>query len=152
MRFIGIDPGLGGAIAIVYEDGSIASVVKMPDTLQGILDVLVKNAGDEFGGCRGALEYVRSRPGQGAPGMWKFATNYGHCEMALTAARVPYYDVHPLRWQKLLNCRTGGDKNISKARAAELWPGIKITHAIADALLIAEWCRRKTIAAKGTQE
>lgn len=34
-------------------------------------------------------------------------------------------------------------KNLTKARAQQLWPEYpRITHAIADALLIAEFCRR----------
>jgi len=40
---------------------------------------------------------------------------------------------------------TGGDKNVSKRRAQELFPEIKITHAIADALLIAEYARRTNL-------
>jgi hypothetical protein len=41
-----------------------------------------------------------------------------------------------------MQCLTGGDKNISKRRAQELFPSLKITHAVADALLIAEYGRR----------
>ncbi len=37
---------------------------------------------------------------------------------------------------------TKGDKNVSKRRAQELFPALKVTHAIADALLIAEFARR----------
>lgn len=150
MRFIGIDPGKSGGIAVLNERGDAIDTIRMPDTPTGILAFLrtrtYSASGEE---SRAALEYVRSRPDQASPGMWTFARNYGHCEMALTAAGVPYYDVHPLRWQKLMECRTHGDKNISKARAVELWPGTKITHAIADALLIAEWCRRNTLGLKG---
>lgn len=149
MRFIGIDPGVTGGIAVLYEDGSIAEVTKMPADNRAVLDFLAKFAGDDFGGCRGALEYVRSRPGLSSVAVFTFGRGYGALEMALIASSIPYYDVHPLRWQKMLACRTRGDKNISKARAAELWPGQKITHAIADALLIAEWCRRNTLGVKG---
>ena len=38
-----------------------------------------------------------------------------------------------------------GDKNVTKSRAQELFPELKITHAIADALLIAEYGRRVRI-------
>ena len=47
-----------------------------------------------------------------------------------------------MRWQKYLGCLTKGDKNVSKAKAQELFPDLKITHAIADSLLIAEYGRR----------
>jgi hypothetical protein len=36
-----------------------------------------------------------------------------------------------------------GDKNVTKRKAQELFPSLKITHATADALLIAEYLRRK---------
>lgn len=42
-----------------------------------------------------------------------------------------------------MGCLTKGDKNISKARAQQLFPTAKITHATADALLLAEWRRKQ---------
>lgn len=147
MRYIGIDPGVSGGVAVLHEDGSIADVSKMPTDRAVLLGFLRSHSKIED--CRGALEFVRTTPQMGVVSAGTFMRNFGHCEMALTAADVPYYEVHPLRWQKLMECRTHGDKNISKARAAHLWPRHKITHAIADALLIAEWCRRNTLGLKG---
>lgn len=152
MRFMGIDPGLSGAIAVINEFAEVVEVVKMPRTLDELLRVMVRHEEAAIKASvtpndtiRAGLEFVRASPQMGVVSVSTFMRNYGHVEMALTAAGIPYYDVHPLRWQRLLDCRTGGDKNVSKARAAELWPRMKITHAIADALLIAEWCRRKTL-------
>jgi len=45
-------------------------------------------------------------------------------------------------WQKALGCMTKGDKNITKRLASELFPAIKCTHTVSDALLIAEYGRR----------
>jgi hypothetical protein len=42
-------------------------------------------------------------------------------------------------WQKALGCLTKGDKNITKRKAQEMFPGIKVTHATADSLLIAHY-------------
>jgi hypothetical protein len=47
-----------------------------------------------------------------------------------------------------MRCLTKGDKNVSKARAQELFPALKITHATADALLIAEYGRRLNLGLK----
>lgn len=55
---------------------------------------------------------------------------------------IPFDEVAPVKWQTAMQCRTGGDKNISKRRASELFPGVRLTHAIADALLLAEYARR----------
>lgn len=148
MRFIGIDPGKSGGIAVLKHDGAIAAVRKMPDTDQGIVAFLREHSTSAME-TRAALEYVRSSPQMGVTSAFTFARGYGVIEGILATLQVPYYDVHPSRWQKMLGCRSGGDKNITKARAAELWPDQKLTHAIADALLIAEWCRRNTLAVKG---
>jgi hypothetical protein len=63
-------------------------------------------------------------------------------QAVLTALRVPYERVRPQAWQKAMGCLTKGDKNVSKRRAQELFPSLKVTHATADALLIAEFNRR----------
>ena len=63
--------------------------------------------------------------------------------MALIAAGIPFETVTPAKWQGAMGCRTKGDKNVTKRKAQDLFPGVKVTHAIADALLIAEWGRRQ---------
>jgi hypothetical protein len=77
----------------------------------------------------------------GVKSAFTFGQGYGRLEMALTAANVPFKRVTPQVWQKSMKCLTGGDKNISKGRAQEMFPSLKITHATADALLIAEYAR-----------
>jgi hypothetical protein len=68
--------------------------------------------------------------------------------MALIASGVPFEAVTPGKWQKEfgLLAKKGetktAKKNRHKARAQELFPDLKITHATADALLIAEYGRR----------
>ncbi len=62
--------------------------------------------------------------------------------MALVAAGIAFDEVTPQRWQKMLGCRSKGDKNVTKRRAQDLFPQVRVTHALADALLLAEYCRR----------
>jgi hypothetical protein len=59
--------------------------------------------------------------------------------MALTAAGIPFERVRPQAWQKTMGCMSKGDKNVTKSKAQELFPSMKITHAIADSLLIAKY-------------
>lgn len=146
---IGIDPGKNGAIAWI-QDGK-PCVEKMPETVQDLWDFV-----DNFAislmcsyECRplhvkAYLEQVHSMPGQGVSSSFKFGNGFGHLEMALTAAGIPFERVTPQKWQKALGCMTKGDKNVSKRRAQELFPQLKITHATADALLICEYGRRLT--------
>jgi hypothetical protein len=60
----------------------------------------------------------------------------------LVAAGLPFELVSPAMWQRAMGCLSGGDKNVTKRKAQELFPDLYITHATADALLIAEYGRR----------
>ncbi len=135
---IGIDPGVNGGIAWIT-DGK-ACVEKMPDTLQDLWELLqsIKTNGP----CYAIIEQVHSSPQMGVKSAFTFGQGFGNLEMALTAAGIPFERVRPQVWQKALGCLTKGDKNVSKRKAQELFPSIKITHAIADSLLIAEYGRR----------
>jgi Holliday junction resolvasome RuvABC endonuclease subunit len=141
---IGVDPGKNGAIAWIT-DGK-PCVEKMPETLQDLWDMMQSVAHergyDSANNCTAYLEQVHSSPQMGVKSAFTFGQGMGHLEMALTAAGIPFVRVTPQRWQKSLGCLTGGDKNITKRRAQELFPSLKITHAVADALLIAEYGRR----------
>lgn len=141
MLFAGLDPGVLGGIAIIDSTGVVVRVTQMPQTDRAILDVLT-GFPPERSISRACIELVHSRPGMSVRAMFTFGRGYGALQMALAALRIPYEEVTPRRWQGALGCLTGGDKNVSKARAQQLFPSIKCTHAIADALLIAEYCRR----------
>jgi hypothetical protein len=85
------------------------------------------------------IEQVHSSPQMGVKSAFTFGNGFGHLEMALTAAGIPFTRVRPQVWQKELGCLTKGDKNITKRKAQELFPSIKATHATSDALLIAHY-------------
>jgi hypothetical protein len=142
MTTIGIDPGVNGAIAWIM-DGK-PCVEKMPDTLQDLWELVQSIAFGGRGlptptGCKAFLEAVHSSPQMGVTSAFTFGRGYGNLEMALTAAGIPFERVRPQVWQKALGCLTKGDKNITKRKAQEMFPGIKVTHATADALLIAHY-------------
>lgn len=149
MRYIGIDPGKGGGIAVLGITGKVLLTAKMPDTNPELLELL-RQCGDDTGadepGVYCVLEFVRSMPGQGHVGAFTFGRGLGTIEMGLAAVGVPYDDVTPQRWQAALGCMSKGKKNVTKARAMKLFPNYqrmyRITHAIADAMLLAEYCRR----------
>lgn len=141
MNYIGIDPGKSGGIAVITTEGA-AYAYRMADTDRDLLDLL----GDIGAGVSCAmLEQVHAMPGQGVTSTFTFGRGFGKLEMALCAARIPFELVTPQKWQKALGCLTKGDKNVSKAAAQRLFPTLKVTHAIADALLIAEYCRRTKV-------
>lgn len=132
---IGIDPGTNGGIAWIT-DGN-PCVEKMPDTLRDLWELLCEISHESD--CKAYVEQVSSFPEMGVVSAFSFGRGYGNLEMALTAAGIPFERVRPQVWQKALGCMTKGDKNITKRKAQELFPSLKITHATADALLIAEY-------------
>jgi len=147
MTILGIDPGKSGGIAWIDDKGR-ACVEKMPDTLLDLWQLLLSidylpcnDAGDS--NCKAYIEQVHSSPQMGVKSAFTFGNGYGHLEMALTAAGIPFERVLPQKWQQAMGCMTKGDKNVSKRRAQELYPQLKITHATADALLIATYGTRQ---------
>ena len=137
--YLGIDPGLSGGIAFVPETGT-PWAHKMPETDRDLIDLLSDNI--SLHTATAMLEFVHSSPQMGVKSAFTFGEGYGRLQAVLTALRVPYERIRPAAWQKAMGCLTKGDKNVSKRRAQELFPTLKITHATADALLIAEYNRR----------
>lgn len=138
--YIGVDPGVGGGIAFITGEGTFVEACRMPETEADILHVLGKS--EYSTSNRAILERVRSSPQMGVVSAFTFGCGYGGLRMALHACGIPFDEVTPLKWQNVLGCRTRGDKNVTKRRAQELFHGVKVTHAIADALLLAEYGRR----------
>jgi len=142
MNYIGIDPGVGGGLAVV-SGGGAALAIKMPETKRDVCDWLRLASGSVCGpDAIATLEFVRSSPQMGVTSAFTFGRGYGNLEMALVACGIPFDEVTPRKWQQAMRCLTGGDKNVSKARAQELFPDMKVTHYTSDALLLAEYCRR----------
>lgn len=142
-RYIGVDPGKGGGIACIHADGTVELAVKMPETERDILDTLLACCV----GAQAVIEFVRSSPQMGVTSAFSFGRGYGGLRMALVAACIPFDEVVPRRWQGVMGCLTKGDKNVSKRKAQELFPTVKVTHALADALLLAEYARRLEVRA-----
>lgn len=159
MLYIGIDPGVNGGIAWTLDDGQQrkTEAVKMPTTttqsgkkrvsLKDLSALLAELASlSKLKSC--ALEKVASRPGQGVASCFTFGRAYGNTEAAVVCHGIPLERVLPRKWQQPLGLITSKEvtktkkKNQHKAKAQELWPDLKITHATADALLICEWWRR----------
>jgi hypothetical protein len=143
---IGIDVGASGAIAWIDERGK-SCVEKMPDTLQDLWELIrditnFPRSAIDGRKYKAYIEQVSSSPQMGVVSSFSFGRGYGNLEMALTAAGIPFERVRPQVWQKAMGCMTKGNKNISKAKAQELFPDKKATHWSSDALLIAEYGRR----------
>lgn len=145
--FIGVDPGASGAIAALDENGDVVHVIRLSETEREVADIfgrLIGPAGSPFA----YIERVHAMPKQGVVSSFKFGQSYGFLRGILSASMVPFEEVTPQKWQGAMGCRTKGDKNISKQKAGQLFPKMRVFHWNADALLIAEYCRRTRMALK----
>lgn len=142
MQYIGIDPGAGGGLAFLTGDGLVIDCCKMPVSERDLLDALYPYGSSDKISARAILERAQATPQMGRSSAFSFGRGYGRLEVALTAALIPFGYVGAAEWQTVMGCRSHGDKNITKRRAQQLFPTLTVTHAIADALLLAEFCRR----------
>ena len=144
MLYVGIDPGASGGWAALWPDGKIHHVGKLTDTATFL------------SACRApllmqiVLEKVWATPQMGVTSAFSFGHNFGWLTGVLDAHGREYQEITSMKWQRELGLIQSGrhigqndDKKArNKAKAEELFPGQRITHATADALLIAEYCRR----------
>lgn len=147
--WIGIDPGKTGAGVVIFDGGQlVADWPGDPAAAAGILAEWL----DRFEIRLAALEKVGARPGQGVSSMFSFGRNLGAWEGLLAALRIPYVMPTPQQWQKgLIMPSDGADpKDRALVVARRLFPGadlrLKKHHGRADALLLAWWARRQTVA------
>ena len=148
MIFLGIDPGKTGGISL--HRGDIVEAYGFTDkTPMDIYCVIrqymrtgLKLAPHSNEKPIAMIEKVHSMPKQGVASSFTFGKGYGFLLGCLTALEIPFEYVTPQKWQRYLGCLSKGDKNVTKQKAQELFPRLKITHAIADALLIGEYLKR----------
>ncbi len=147
MLIVGIDPGeKSGGIAWIDVEGNYGAEA-MPDTHLK----LVKRLHELCGNLHVFLEHLQPLPSRvrGAVASFKLGTHYGMLQGILISYRLPFTIVRPQLWQGRLGCSYPGQeisyaekKKRNRILAQKLFPDIKVTHAIADALLIAEYGRR----------
>ena len=122
---IGIDPGLGGALAILHDGG--LEIHDMPTIQDGtkrrvdhaqlaiILDIWAKRQGIT---C--VIEKVASMPGNGHAGAFTFGRAAGVVIGAVAANFIPITEVTPQVWKR--KTQTPTDKDGARLRASELFP------------------------------
>ena len=152
MLYLGIDPGSTGGLCALQglsgKPSTIYNIEAMPPTERDVWDYF-----ESIRRMTGyaVIEKVGGYIGVPTPGsaMFNFGKSYGGLRMALVAAQIRFEEVTPQAWQKEYGMKKADKetktswKNRLKARAQQLFPDTKVTLATADAILIAEYCRRK---------
>jgi crossover junction endodeoxyribonuclease RuvC len=120
----GIDPGAGGAIAFLTEDGLIADVLDMPTVnvngknrvaTQALALLIAANRP-----THAYVELVAARPGQGVSSMFAFGQACGVVDGVLAALGVPVTYITPQQWKRAMQVTK--DKGSSRRRAMQLFP------------------------------
>ena len=129
MIYIGIDPGLSGAIAFLDVEKGHLSVVDMP-TFEVQRNGKVKREVSPHGVAAVlslsqnvsavVLERVGAMPGQGVTSVFSFGRSVGVIEGVLAAEHLAVSIVTPQAWQKAAGVR--GGKDGARQRACELFP------------------------------
>ena len=139
--FIGVDPGRAGGLVALDEEGRVLEVVKMPETMAGVLGFFQQYTGADTI-CY--LERVHARPGDGAASMFTFGQGFGWLQMALLAAKIRTVEIPPNTWMRGLGIKSKRSdesktayKNRLKFFAEQLFPDQRITLWNSDALLLA---------------
>ena len=133
MIYLGVDPGLKGAGVMITASGNV--LVQPWTTTKDVCDWL-----ETFidGSTYAVVEKV-TRP-------TKLTRNAGEWIGMLTALKIPFVEVSPVKWQKHFGTfakeRTRR-KNQLKQIAQQLHPQIKWTHVTADAYLLAVYGRQQ---------
>lgn len=110
--------------------------------------------------CVAACEKIHAMPHQGVTSSFTFGQNYGWILGLLYAYRVPVNLVSPMAWKKMFGVQLSKDASKAEKKAKtisemkRLFPSVSLKRTerskvdddnIADALAIAEFCRRSFI-------
>lgn len=163
--YVGIDPGLEGAVAVMDGTGKYIRFTDTPTvTLRSgkkfkkqmdpsacskVLEGIVAEAESVIV----TIEKVQAMPGggersMGATSAFSFGFGFGIWIGLLAALKVPYQMVHPMTWKKAMMYGMGKEKDASRLKAMQLFPVssrdlyLKKHHGRADALLLAAYGRK----------
>ena len=154
MRYIGIDVGLAGAVAIlpdlIVTDTPVAVVTKGKTTRRVYLEAAMADLlrPHATGPCHAILEAVHSMPKQGSKSVFSFGEGFGIWKGILAGLGIPYTLVDPSQWKRAMIQGVGRDKDASRIRAQQLFPGTarilirKQDHGRAESLLLAAYLER----------
>lgn len=130
MKYISIDPGKTGGVAILHEDGTLElhtiPVIGKEVDLKSLNEILHKATRTEHIVC---LEDVHAIPGTGAGSNFEFGRIKGLKEGMLVGMQATYVMVNPKTWQKTIwqgvplqkKAAGGNDTKATSLLAARRW-------------------------------
>lgn len=143
MTVLGIDPGVTGGLAALFDDGRIEAC-DIPN-VAGEVDVeAVLRIIEGYRLTAAIIERANAMPKQGVSSTFKYGVAYGSLRTTVALLKIPTHLVAANKWKKHFGL--DADKEKSRALAMRLWPGCglftrKKDHGRAEAALIARYGR-----------
>lgn len=144
---LGLDPGVNGAIAVITPCGDLV-VEKLNELTQSDLIGVLWDIKHEWPDSVAYVENVLRAMSKGRRACMMLGYSYGMLTTALLGCRLKYEPVTPVTWQRGVGYPGKGKRTHSAHKMAlrtiaeRLYPTEKHTVQTADAVLIAEYCRR----------
>jgi crossover junction endodeoxyribonuclease RuvC len=161
-HYLGIDPGLSGALAVIGPDGSHVWDTPVITVANGkkhrreyvlaamrtlVWDAAPPPSGQQHGVGEvvAVIEAVSPMPKEGVVSAYRMGYGAGLWHGLLELLGVPFRIVHPATWKKAEGL-TGKDKAYSRLEASRRFPGLELgrvkDHGRAEALLLADYARK----------
>jgi|19_taG_2_1085344.scaffolds.fasta_scaffold125084_1 crossover junction endodeoxyribonuclease RuvC len=145
--FIGIDPGKNGGVAIINEIPNHEAVVsfRCPKTPVEMAFSLASTIPTDisYENVLVTVEHVHAMPKNGVVSMFSFGQNLGQWEGILGAFELNVTYAGPKTWMYHYDCKPNMErrerKRYLRGLAEKLFPNVKMTFNVSDALLIANY-------------
>lgn len=151
MNRLGVDPGLGGAIALLDSNLSLIEIMDMPTMLKTKKRKQVNSAELAKIVCRWLTKYqpfiayiedVHAMPKQGTASVFSFGDSFGVLRGCFGALQIPVVFVTPQSWKKRAGL-IGKPKDYARTVAQQLYPNASLARkkdcGRAEAILIARF-------------
>lgn len=152
--YIGIDPGLDGAVAVIDDRGFLVSLDDAPTIsvekpakknakldkdgkkkkgkkrlplASEMADIIERARTSTTGRISVTIENVHAMPKQGVTSMFSMGRGFGIWEGIVSGLRLPVEYVEPSKWKREMGILRGSDKAASIVAASRLFPGASLS-------------------------
>ena len=147
-KYIGIDPGISGGIAVIKYDGTIEAFKcpKSSDEMALLFQILIGSTPSD--NVKLLMERVWARPTNAVRAAFSYGTNYGQWLGIAASHEIEMNTVIPVEWIKWVGCPKALKRDVRKRwlkeKARELYHDVnKLTLATSDAILITHYAKEE---------
>ena len=147
-KYIGIDPGISGGIAVIKYDGTIEAFKcpKSSEEMALLFQILIGRT--PAADIKLLMERVWARPTNAVRAAFSYGVNYGQWLGIAATHEIQMNTVIPVKWIQWVECPKALKRDVRKRwlkeKAGELYPDVnKLTLATSDAILITHYAKEE---------